>query len=61
MKERALYMGWKEEGRIEGREEGREEERENTRRERARADKAEERVHELEAMLGICGDNDAST
>ncbi len=45
MKERALYMDWKEEGR--------EEERENTRRETARADKAEERVRELEAMLGI--------
>ena len=41
----------REEGRKEGRKEGREEERKNTERERMRADKAEERIRELEALL----------
>ena len=42
----------REEGRKEGRKEGRAEERLNTERERDRADKAEKRVAELEALLG---------
>ena len=47
MKERIILS----EAREEGREEGREEERKNTERERKRADEAEARVKELEAML----------
>ena len=39
------------EAKEEGREEGREEERKNTEKERERADKAEERIKELEAIL----------
>lgn len=41
----------REEGRKEGREEGRKEERKNTERERRRAEEAEKRVKELEALL----------
>ena len=47
MKEMVLLMDAKEEGR----EEGREEERQNTEIERQRADRAEARVKELEALL----------
>ena len=47
MKEIAIIMDAKEEGR----EEGREEEHVNTERERQRADKAEARVKELETLL----------
>ncbi len=55
MKEMVLFMDAREEGREEGLEkgrvEGREEERANTERERKRAEVAEARVKELEALL----------
>ncbi len=51
MKDIARLMDAREEGREEGRAEGREEERKNTERERERADKAEARIKELEAIL----------
>ena len=59
MKERIIFQELKEEGREEGLEEGREqgleqgraEERINTERERKRAELAEARVKELEALL----------
>ena len=51
MKEIAIIMDAKEEGR----EEGRNEERVNTERERQRANKAETRVRELEALLAKSG------
>jgi len=51
MKEKLIFMDYKEEGRAEGFAEGRAEERKNTLKEKKRADAAEARVRELEKML----------